>query len=181
MAVDSSAVFRAGYDTQNDFLTGRIACIWGTSVSWACVKDKMTFRVGIAAVPTWDRPDVISFGTNVGVFRTGTPAQAAACWKSIKWFTSTGRQAEWAVRTSYVPARPSSQQEQQYAKMIDGIPGLDDRLAQLEYMSFEPRSEQWFNGRRILAQDLEKTMRGRMSAKDALDEAAALVEKELKQ
>ncbi len=181
VAVDSSAVFGAGYDTENDFLTGRIACIWGTSVSWAYMKDKMTFPVGIAAIPTWDSPDVISFGTNVGVFRTGTPAQAAACWKFIKWFTSTERQAEWAVRTSYVPARRSSQQEQQYAKMIDEIPGLDDQLAQLEYMSFEPRSEEWFNGRKILAQALEKTMRGQMSAKDALDEAAALVEKELKE
>ncbi|UCG43990.1 MAG: ABC transporter substrate-binding protein [candidate division WOR-3 bacterium] len=180
MAVDSSAVFGAGYDPQNDFLAGKIACIWGTSVSWAYMEDKMTFPVGIAAVPSWDRPDVISFGTNIGVFRTGSPGQAAACWEFIRWFTSTERQAEWAARTSYVPARRSSLQYPEYARMIEEISGLKDQLAQLEYMSFEPRSEQWSNGRKILTAALEKIMRGRMSAKEALDEAAALVEKELR-
>jgi ABC-type glycerol-3-phosphate transport system substrate-binding protein len=144
------------------------------------MKDKMTFPVGIAAVPSWNKPDVISFGTNIGVFRTGAPEQAAACWEFIRWFTGTERQAEWAVRTSYVPARRSSQQDPEYARMIEKIPGLKDQLAQLEYMSFEPRSEQWFNGRKILTQALEKIMRGRMSTKDALDEAASLVEKELR-
>ncbi|MBN2537409.1 extracellular solute-binding protein, partial [candidate division WOR-3 bacterium] len=74
MADDSSAMFAVGYDVQNDFLSGKIGCIWGTSVSWAYMQDKMTFPVGVAAIPTWDgNQDVLSFGTNIGVFRAGTP------------------------------------------------------------------------------------------------------------
>lgn len=179
VAVDSSAVFGIGYDPQNDFLSGKIACIWGTSVSWSFMKDNMTFPVGIAAIPTWDRPNVLSFGTNVGVFRTGTPEQVSACWRFIKWFTSPTQQAEWARRTSYVPCRRSSLQVSEYAEMIKEIPGLADQLAQLTYMSFEPKSEQWFEGRKTLGEALERIMRGEKSAKAALDEAAAEVEKGL--
>jgi sn-glycerol 3-phosphate transport system substrate-binding protein len=179
MYVDSSAVFGMGYDTQNDFLTGKIACIWGTSVSWVYMKDKMTFPVGVARIPTWGRDDVISFGTNVGVFRTGTPEQVAACWEFVKWFTAPERQAEWAVRTSYVPSRRSAARVPEYAQMIADIPGLAGALEQLEYMSFEPKSEEWFNGRKVLGEALEKIMRGQAGAQAALDEAAALVQKEL--
>ncbi|MEO0081029.1 MAG: ABC transporter substrate-binding protein [candidate division WOR-3 bacterium] len=180
VAKDSSAVFGIGYDPQNDFLSGKIACIWGTSASWAFMKDNMTFPVGIARIPTWDRPNVLSFGTNIGVFRTGTPDQIEACWRFIKWFTSPEQQAEWAVRTSYVPCRRSSLQVPSYAKMIQEIPGLADELAQLEYVSFEPKTEEWFEGRKVLGEALERIMRGEKGAKQALDEAAAEVEKGLR-
>jgi ABC-type glycerol-3-phosphate transport system substrate-binding protein len=179
VAEDSSAQFTAGYDPQNDFLSSKIAVIWGTSVSWTYMRPTMTFPVGIAAIPTWDTPNVLSFGTNIGVFRTGTSEQAAACWKFIKWFTGPEAQAEWAARTSYVPARRSSLAVPAYAALVESIPGLKDELAQLEWMSFEPRTEAWFAGRRILGEGLEKIMRGDMKAKAALDEAAAAVNKEL--
>jgi len=180
MQQDSAAVFAVGYDIQNDFLSGKIGCIWGTSVSWAYMQDKMTFPVGVAAIPTWDgNQNVLSFGTNIGVFRTGTPGQAAACWEFIRWFTSPEGQAEWAVRTSYVPCRKSSLEVPGYAARIAEIPGLDEALAQLEHMSFEPKTEEWFNGRKILGEALERVMRGEQPARAALDQAAAEVDKEL--
>jgi ABC-type glycerol-3-phosphate transport system substrate-binding protein len=47
-------------------------------------------------------------------------------------------------------------------------------------MSFEPRSEAWFKGRRILDEALERVMRGEATAQQALDAAAAEVQKEMK-
>lgn len=180
VAKDSSAVYGTGYDPQNDFLSGKIACIWGTSVSWTFMKKNMTFPVGIAAVPSAGAPNVLSFGTNVGIFRTGTPEQVAACWRFVKWFTSPPQQARWAELTFYVPARKSSLEDAGYAKLVSETPGLGDALAQLDHMSFEPRSEAWFKGRRTLSDALERVMRGEASAHQALDEAAAEVEKEMK-
>jgi len=179
VAVDSSAVFGVGYDPQNDFLQGKIGCIWGTSVSWAFMQDKMTFPVGIAKVPTWNTPNVLSFGTNIGIFRTGTPEQVKACWRFIKWFTGAKQQAAWATKTFYVPARKSSLEQPEYRELLARIPGLADELVQLDYMSFEPKSEEWFNGRKTLDDALEKIMRGEAKAQAALDEAAAELQKEL--
>ncbi len=180
VAVDSSAMFGVGYDPQNDFLSGKIGCIWGTSVSWAFMQENMTFPVGIARVPSWTTPNVLSFGTNVGIFRTGTPEQVRACWRFIKWFTGPKQQAEWATRTFYVPARKSSLEEPAYQELLARIPGLADELAQLDYMSFEPKSEEWFNGRKTLDDALERIMRGEATAQQALDEAATEYQKEIK-
>jgi ABC-type glycerol-3-phosphate transport system substrate-binding protein len=177
---DSSAVFATGYDPQNDFLAGKIAVIWGTSVSWTFMRENMTFPVAVAPVPGWERKDVLSFGTNVGIFRGATPEQVGAAWKFIKWFTGTEGQARWARMTSYVPARRSSLAVSEYAEFVRSVPGLGSALAQLEYMSFEPRSEVWFGGRKTLGDALEKVMRGETGAKAALDAAAAEVEREMK-
>ena len=180
VSVDSSAMHGTGYDPQNDFLSGKIACIWGTSVSWTFMKKDMTFPVGIAAVPSWEKPNVLSFGTNIGIFRGGTSEQVAACWRFAKWFTSPEGQAMWARRTFYVPARKGSLAVLDYVQLTSETPGLGDALAQLDYMSFEPKSEVWFRGRKILGEALERIMRGEQSAQAALDAAAADVEKEMK-
>ena len=177
---DSSAMYGTGYDPQNDFLSGKIACIWGTSVSWSFMKPSMTFPVGIAAVPRWDKPNVLSFGTNIGIFRSATPEQKAAAWRFIKWFTAPKQQARWAALTFYVPARRSSLDVPEYAQVIKDTPGLAAALGQLDYMSFEPKSEVWFSGRRTLDDALERVMRGEAGAKAALDAAAADVEREMK-
>ncbi|MEO0086372.1 MAG: hypothetical protein ABIK37_07055, partial [candidate division WOR-3 bacterium] len=66
----------------------------------------------------------------------------------------------------------------EYREFVGQVPGLDRALAQLDYVSFEPRTEAWFAGRRLLGEALERVMRGAASPEVALDEAAALVEKE---
>ncbi|MEO0074143.1 MAG: ABC transporter substrate-binding protein, partial [candidate division WOR-3 bacterium] len=115
---DSSVYYGAGYEPQNDFLAGKIACLQSTSVSWSFMKPNMQFRVGIAPLPVWDRADVISFGTNIGIFRKGTPEQIRAAWRFIKWFTSPEQQAKWAELTFYVPVRRSSLQVESYARLV---------------------------------------------------------------
>jgi ABC-type glycerol-3-phosphate transport system substrate-binding protein len=143
------------------------------------MKPNMTFPVAVAPVPSWDRPNVLSFGTNIGVFRGGTPEQVTACWRFIKWFTSPKGQAAWAQATCYVPARRSALGLAAYQQFAATVPGLASALAQLDYVSFEPKTESWFSGRRVLGEALEKVMRGTAPAKQALDEAAQAVEKEM--
>lgn len=176
---DSSVYYGAGYEPQNDFLAGKIACIQSTSVSWSFMKPNMRFRVGIAPLPVWDRPNVISFGTNIGMFRKGDPEQIRAGWRFIKWFTSPEQQARWAEMTFYVPVRRSSLAVESYARLVQETPGLAAALAQLEYVSFEPRTEVWFSGRKALGDAIEQIVRGGMPAREALDAAARIVSSRL--
>jgi len=177
---DSSVYYGAGYEPQNDFLAGRIACIQSTSVSWAFLKPNFTFKVGIAPLPVAATPAVIGYGTNIGIFRTGNEQQIRAAWRFVKWFTSPEQQAKWATLTFYVPVRKSALNIPEYQKLIQETPGLSAALKQLEYLRFEPRSEAWFAGRRVLGDALEKIIRAGIEPKNALDQAAAEVEKELK-
>jgi len=177
---DSCSNFVLGYEPQNDFLAQKLALIWGTSVSWAFMRDKMTFDIGLAPIPKWDKPAVLSYGTNIAIFRKAKAEEIAAAWKFIKWFTNTKNQARWAAATFYCPIRRSCLQEPVMQNLLREIKGLNETLTQLDYATFEPRGEEWFAGRRYLGEALEAAMRLMQTPKKALDEAAKRLEKELK-
>jgi len=178
---DSSCNFVTGYEPQNDFLSSKLALIWGTIVSWAFMKDKMTFPIGIAAIPSWDKNAVLSYGTNICLFRKSTEKQKEAAWRFIKWFTRPKQQAHWASETFYVPVCKKALEEPIYLKLLNEVKGLRAGIEQLNYASFEPRGEAWFAGRRYLGDGMEQAMRLKVSPKKALDEAASKIEKEWKQ
>ncbi|MEO0072576.1 MAG: ABC transporter substrate-binding protein [candidate division WOR-3 bacterium] len=176
---DSTFNFLTGYEPQNDFLAGKLGLIWGTIVSWAFMRDKMTFPVGIAPIPTWNgKPAVLVYGTNIAMFRNSTDKQKAAAWRFIKWFTRPKQQAFWAKNTFYVPICRSALNEPEYAQLLHEVDGLKEAIAQLEYAYFEPRGEEWFSGRRYLGEALEEALRLKNSPQEALDNAAQKIEKE---
>lgn len=177
---DSSTNFVSGYEPQNDFLQGKLALIFGTIVSWAFMKDKMTFPIGIAPLPSWDKNAVLTYGTNIALFRKSTLKQKEAAWRFIKWFTRPKQQARWASETFYVPICKQALQEPVYAKLLQEVKGLREAIDQLNYATFEPRGEEWFAGRRYLGEAMEEAMRLKTSPKKALDNAANKLQKELK-
>ena len=137
------------------------------------MKGVESFTIGMAPLPIWDRPATIIYGTNIGMFALATPAQKAAAWEFIKWFTSRESQIRWSLGTYYVPIQKSALNEPRLREQMDKTPGLSDAYRQLEFAVFEPRSEPWFEGRKILIEDgLEPATLGKASAKDALNFAA---------
>ncbi|MEO0077110.1 MAG: extracellular solute-binding protein, partial [candidate division WOR-3 bacterium] len=177
---DSSCNFISGYEPQNDFLSGKLAIIYGTIVSWAYMKDKMTFPIGIAPLPSWEQNAVLSYGTNICLFRKATDKQKEAAWRFIKWFTRPKQQARWASETFYVPVCRQALTEPSYAKLLSEVKGLRQAIEQLNYAQFEPRGEEWFAGRRYLGEAMEEAMRLKTLPQDALNNAAMKIEKEWK-
>ncbi|MCX7784868.1 MAG: ABC transporter substrate-binding protein [candidate division WOR-3 bacterium] len=175
---DSTTNFISGYEPQNDFLQGKLALIFGTIVSWAFMKDKMTFPIGIAPLPSWDKPAVLAYGTNIALFRKSSLKQKEAAWRFIKWFTRPKQQARWASETFYVPVCKQALREPVYAKLLQEIKGLKESIEQLNYATFEPRGEEWFAGRRYLGEAMEEAIRLKTSPKKALDNAAYKLQKE---
>lgn len=175
---DSCQNFVLGYEPQNDFLAQKLALLWGTSVSWAFMRDKMTFEVGLAPIPKWDIPKVLTYGTNIAIFRQAKPEAIAAAWEFIKWFTNSENQARWSAATFYCPIRRSALTHPGLKNLLLEIKGLAEMIKQLEYATFEPRDEEWFAGRRYLGEALESAMRLNQSPKQALDEAANRLAKE---
>lgn len=175
---DSVSNFISGYEPQNDFLAGKVGFIWGTIVSWAFMKDKMTFPIGLAPIPSWDKNAVLSYGTNICLFRKTSNEQKEAGWRFIKWFTRPKQQAKWASNTFYVPVCRSALTQSEYAQVLNETKGLQEAIKQLDYAYFEPRGEEWFAGRKYLGEAMEQAMRLKTSPKKALDEAALKIEKE---
>jgi len=165
-----------GRTPMDDFLVGRMATLTGSSTWRAPVVDKESFPVGMAPVPTWDKPAAIVYGTNIGMFRRATPEQKAAAWRFIKWFTSPEQQVEWSLGTWYVPIHRRSLEDPRMVERLAKTPGLRAAYAQMDCAVFEPRGLKWLAGRKALVEELEQAMLGAKTPKQALDDAAARYE-----
>ncbi|MFO7674746.1 MAG: ABC transporter substrate-binding protein [bacterium] len=165
-----------GRTPMDDFLVGGIACLTGSSTWRAPVVERETFLVGMAPVPTWDRPAAIIYGTNIGMFRSARPAEQAAAWQFIRWFISPEQQVEWSLATWYLPVRRSCLDDARIVERLERTPGLRDALAQVDHAVFEPRGLKWLAGRKALVEELEQAMLGAKSPQQALDDAAARYE-----
>jgi ABC-type glycerol-3-phosphate transport system substrate-binding protein len=165
-----------GRTPMDDFLVGRMAMLTGSSTWRAPVVDKESFPVGMAPIPTWGKPAAVVYGTNVGMFRRATPAQKAAAWTFIKWFTSPEQQVEWSLGTWYVPIHRRSLDDPRMAERLASTPGLRAAYAQMDCAVFEPRGLKWLAGRKALVEELEQAMLGAKSPRQALDDAAARYE-----
>jgi multiple sugar transport system substrate-binding protein len=165
-----------GRTPMDDFLVGRMATLTGSSTWRAPVVGNESFPVGMAPVPTWDKPAAIVYGTNIGMFRRATQMQKAAAWTFIKWFTSPEQQVEWSLGTWYVPIHRRSLEDPRMAKRLAETPGLKAAYAQMDCAAFEPRGLKWLAGRKALVEELEQAMLGAKTPKQALDDAAARYE-----
>jgi ABC-type glycerol-3-phosphate transport system substrate-binding protein len=162
-----------GRTPMDDFLVGRMATLTGSSTWRAPVVDKESFPVGMAPIPTWGKQAAIVYGTNIGMFRRATPAQKAAAWTFIKWFTSPEQQVEWSLGTWYVPIHRRSLDDPRMVERLAKTPGLRAAYAQMDCAVFEPRGLKWLAGRKALVEELEQAMLGAKTPKQALDDAAA--------
>ncbi len=161
-----------GRNPVEDFLVGQIASLRGSSTWRAAMLEHETFPVGMAPLPTWDRPATIVYGTNIGLFRNATAEQKAAAWEFIKWFISAERQAEWSLGTWYVPIHRRCLEDPKIRERLESTPGLREAYDQMEYGVFEPRGLRWLAGRKALVEELEAAKLGSKSPRQALDDAA---------
>lgn len=178
---DKSAYTTTGYQHQDDFLSQKVATIYGSCVSLSFIMDaKPPFRVGMAPVPKGEREAVLISGTNVAVFNKASKEQQKAAYEFIKFFTSTEMQALWSAKTGYLPVRKSSMDSEILKVQFEKQKGLKEVYGQLEYAYMEPQAKEWYIGRKLLGNALEYAVKGSKTSQEALNEAADGFKEELK-
>lgn len=177
---DRCAYLGTGYSHQDDFANGRVAMIWGTIVSYAFMKDKINFRLGIAPVPHDKYRTVVISGTNVGIFK-GVPTNFKENFvKFINYFLEDSVQAYWASHTGYVPLTRTAFDNPALENFVSKVPGLKEAMLQVEYGDYEPRDPVWFTGRRILSEEgIEPALRGYAEPEQSLKRARDLIQAEM--
>ena len=172
-----------GYQHQDEFLSGMVALVEGSSVSYAFMKrNNPDFTIGMAPIPEGEKKAVFIMGTNIAIFERASEKEKRAAWQFIKWFTSPKIQAEWALKTGYVPVRKSSLKIKEVQERFKEVPGLREVWKQLSYARTEPVYPQWYIGRKLLSQvGLEPPLRGGMDVKESLDRAAKEVKRIMEQ
>ncbi|MBC8385735.1 MAG: ABC transporter substrate-binding protein [Candidatus Cloacimonetes bacterium] len=181
--VDKTAYLSPGYDGQNDFLAGKVAMYEDSSVSIAYMKNTgIDFNIGISAVPIKITKRNIISGTNVAIFKNEDEKIMKAAWEFIKWFTDTKQTAKWSELTYYMPVRKSAFEVEALKNRLASNPEIAAVYDQLNYATFEPQMSEWFETRKYLEEHvIEKVVRGILSPQKALKNAAAMIEKKIKE
>lgn len=179
---EKTVYLSTGYDGQNDFLSGKIAMLESSSVTYAYLQESgIPFNLGVAAIPEYKNNKSIVSGTNVAIFKMKDKEKEKAAWEFIKWFTDTKQTARFSEMTYYMPVRKSAMHEDNIKAMLAENKGLADVYAMLETADYEPQIPEWFELRKYIEEQvIEKVFRGILQPKEALDHAADKLNKEIK-
>jgi ABC-type glycerol-3-phosphate transport system substrate-binding protein len=177
---DSLFYLSPGFQRQDEFLSGNVAMIPASVVSWAFMKGKSQFRMGVAAFPQGRDKATVIAGTNIGMFKKSSTAQQKLAWEFIKWFLAPENQVRWTEASYYLPTRRRAIQTEAFKKFVAENPEYSAIVAQLEFAQTEPKVKEWFTGRIYLNEAMEEAMRLERTPRQALDDAATRLLIELK-
>ncbi|MEO0190105.1 MAG: ABC transporter substrate-binding protein [candidate division WOR-3 bacterium] len=169
---DSLFYLNPGFQRQDEFLSGNVATIPASIVSWAFMKGRPKFKMGVAPFPQGTYKGIVIAGTNIGMFKKSSFQQKKLAWEFIKWFLEPRQQIEWTTTSYYLPTRRSVAQLPDFQKFLSENPNYDKIIAQLEFASTEPKTKEWFTGRIYLNEALEESMRLERTPEQALNNAA---------
>lgn len=176
---DSLFYVNPGFQRQDEFLSGNVAMIPASIVSWAFMKGKVPFEIGVAPFPQGDVRSIVIAGTNIGMFRKANKAEQGLAWKFIKWFLEPQNQMRWTEASYYLPTRRSTTRTEAYREFIFENPAYEKIIRQLDFARTEPKSKEWFAGRIYLNDAIEEAMRLDRTPEEALDDAAERLRLEL--
>ena len=181
-AKDGQGYTSKGFDYQTDFGAAKVANVQQSSTGYTYFRDAMKDgaknKWGIGLIPQKDaaKPVTVMFGGNVTVFRT-TPIKQAASWEWIKFFTDKTQTVDWAIKSSYMPLRKSAAESPDMKALWLSDPQAKQAFDLTQYARPEPNITAWQDIRDVLQNALTAVTTQKMSAKQALDDAAKQADK----
>lgn len=173
--VDLVNVHKVAYYTKdyldNDFASGRFAMFFATSPHYAYLKDLVSFPVGVAGLPKGKVKAASLAGTNLAIFSNSSQEVQIACWRFIKWLAEPSQVAKWSIGTSYLPIRRKALNEKNMKVHLAKNSAELVGIRELAYAVLDPRVKIWNEARIFIGEAVEKAILGKLTPKQALDEA----------
>ncbi len=171
---DKTAYVLPGF-ADADFAAGKVAMYFATNpgYSFALAAVGGKFKVGLAPLPYKRNRATLLSGTDVAIMAKASPEQQAAAWKYIKFITGTNGTTRWSLKTFYMPVRRSGRDSTLMRVFLRDNPEVRAGLDSLEFAKTEPSMAEWQEIRDIISDAVEAALLGKVTAKDALDQAAA--------
>lgn len=157
-----------------DFGAGKVAMYIATNPGFAFAKAAVggKFEVGLAPLPYKKTRATLLSGTDVAILAKATPEQQAAAWKYIKFVTGTTGTTRWSMKTSYMPIRRSAVNSTLMQVYLRQNPELRPSIDSVLLARTEPSMAEWQEIRDIIQDAVEAAVLGKLTAKEALDQAA---------
>ncbi|HKL46919.1 MAG TPA: ABC transporter substrate-binding protein [Roseovarius sp.] len=162
------------------FLEGETAMMWHSTGNLTAVKNNAAFDFGVAMLPGKERLGSPTGGGNFYLFKDSTAEEKQAALELIKFMTAPEQAAEWSIATGYMGVSPAAYEtEALKAYTADFPPALVAR-DQLEHAVAEFSTFETARVRDGLNAAIQSALTGDKSAQEALEEAQAAAERQLR-
>lgn len=161
-----------------DFVAGKVGMIMRSSSTLVTIEKDAKFKVGAAPLPCKKTCSEPLGGASLVIFKTTAEKQKAA-WEFAKWMTSSENSVDLFLQTGYVPIRKSVSDVPALKNYYKTSPNAEMVIKAVQSSSAIPVFTELGNSDEQLRKAIEKIELGAASAKDALDTAAAVINKNM--
>ncbi|GAA6199339.1 ABC transporter substrate-binding protein [Aquicoccus sp. SU-CL01552] len=162
------------------FLEGETAMMWHSTGNLTAVKNTAEFDFGVAMLPGQERLGSPTGGGNFYVFKDASAQERAAALKLIQFMTAPEQAAEWSIATGYMGVSPAAYETDALKAYTAEFPPALVARDQLEHAVAEFSTFETARVRDGLNAAIQSTLTGDKSAEDALSEAQAAAERQLR-
>lgn len=161
-----------------DFVSGKLAMIMRSSAALGSISAEAKFNVGAAPLPCKKICSEPLGGASILIFKS-TPEKQKAAWEFTQWLTAPQNTVDLFIRLGYLPLRKSVVDNATLKAYIQKSPNAQALVDATKYASAIPLFSELGNSDGQLRKAIEKVELGAASPKDALDAAAAVINKNL--
>ena len=162
------------------FLEGQTAMMWHSTGNLTAVKNNASFDFGVAELPANVRKGSPTGGGNFYLFKDTSDEEKAAALKLIKFMTSPEQAAAWSIATGYMGVSPAAYETEALKAYTEEFPPALVARNQLENAVAEFSTFETARVREGLNNAIQSALTGSKEAADALREAQAAAERQLR-
>jgi sn-glycerol 3-phosphate transport system substrate-binding protein len=163
---------------QADFTSGKLGMMMRSSATLGTITTDAKFAVGLAPLPCKKICSEPLGGASILIFKT-TPEKQQAAWQFTQWMTNGDNTVSLFVQTGYVPLRKSVATNPALLDFVKTSPNAQVLVDALKYSSAIPTFSELGNSDAELDKATQKMELAQGTAKDALDAAATLINKNM--
>lgn len=162
------------------FLEGETAMMWHSTGNLTAVKNNATFDFGVAMLPGNARLGSPTGGGNFYLFKDSSEEEKQAALELIKFMTAPEQAAEWSIATGYMGVSPAAYETEALEAYTAEFPPALVARDQLEHAVAEFSTFETARVRDGLNAAIQSALTGDKSAQEALAEAQAAAERQLR-
>ncbi len=137
---------------------------------------KANYPLGVTMFPKGSDSYATNLGTDVFYIFKKDQAKEQAAWTFIEWFMQPKNLAQWDIETGLLPTENAVLDVPAYKDFLNKNPNFKPLVDNLKYAHGRPTLKSYNDISTELGNDLEEALYGKISAKQALDQAAQKAE-----
>lgn len=154
---------------QDPFIDKDVAIIYGTQGAANAYINKYNMNVGVAMLPGKEKLATGLGSNHYFLFNNDTKKQEEA-FKFIKWMTTGDTNANWAMKSGYLPVSISGRESEKYQEFGIENPHYIEAAKALAHGVARPPIEEYPKLSELISSTIEKIAYGSLTSKQGMDE-----------